>query len=138
MKILQFLFAFNCGLVLVGYTLKSFILVSLRWPWAILFFVISILILRKIVNLRIFQFENSGLVFSIKSYHPLKKGIVSPLVEYPVDYLRSLKIERSVFVDVIVIDIDLKEKETPFRIKIKVSDISDNDYRRMVNSFLQK
>ncbi|MFP7654273.1 hypothetical protein [Chryseobacterium proteolyticum] len=138
MRILQFLLAMNCCLALAGSVLKSFIPLELRWTLVGVFFVVSLIILKKITNLKVFQFENSGFIFSIKYYHPSKKGIVFPLVEYPVNKLRSLKMERSMFADIIVIEVDLKEKEMPFKIKIKVSDISDSDYRKMVNSFSQK
>jgi hypothetical protein len=138
MRILQLLLGFICCLTIGGYILRSFIPIEFRWPLLGVSLVISLLILRKLMNLKVFHFENSGFIFSIKYYHPSKKKIVFPLIEYPVNKLRSLKIERSVFADVIVIDVDLKEKEMPFRIKIKVSDISDRDYRKMVNSFSQK
>ncbi len=138
MRVWQFLLVFNCCLAVCGFVLQSLIPVELRWPLLGMFLVISILIIKKITSLKVFQFENSGFIFSIKYYHPSKKGIVFPLVEYPVHKLRSFKIERSVFADIIVIDVDLKEKEMPFRIKIRVSDINDRDYRKMVNSFSQK
>lgn len=121
-----------------GFILKSIIIddirITLLWSSCIMIFWIVV----KIINLKVFYFENSGLVFCIKYYHPLKKGIILPLIEYPVSRLRKFNIDRSLFLNTLIIDIETKCKEAPLQVKIKISYINDIEYKKMLTSFMHK
>ncbi|KFF03087.1 hypothetical protein [Chryseobacterium luteum] len=132
MRIFQILIALIFCIIAAGFVFKSAIPYDLRWPLLGILIGISVLILKKMAGLKIFYFENSGFVFTIKYYHPAKKGIIFPLIEYPVDTVRTFKIERSFFTNTIIIDVSSKEKSR--QIRIKVADINDGDYYKMANS----
>lgn len=135
MKIFQGLLILSCNLAVAAYILTPNIYEYLRWPGITFFIVIGLVCIVKITRLKVFHFENSGVIFTIKYYHPSKKGLIFPAVEYPVDKMRTLKIERSLFSDFIIMDVYLKEKEKLFRIKMRVNGISDSNYRKIANSF---
>ncbi len=106
----------------------AYILILASFPFIIL--------VNQIINLRVFYFENTGAVFSIKYYHPLKKGIIKPIVEYPNYLLRAFKIEQSFFADIMIIEILTKQKVNIKIIKIKVSNMSKKDQTKIINSFI--
>ncbi|MEY8760016.1 hypothetical protein [Chryseobacterium tongliaoense] len=122
-------------LTVAGFILKSFIDESFRWPLFFFSLALGLFIIIQLINLRIFHFENSGAIFSIKRYHPLKSNVAFPVVEYPVNMLRTLKKERFLFSDFIIIEVHSKKKNKLIRFSIKVSSFSERDYRRMRNSF---
>lgn len=122
-------------LIITGFILKFFIDENFRWPLFFFSLALGVIIIIRLINLRIFQFENSGAIFSIKRYHPLKKGIVFPMVEYPVNMLRTLKRDRFLFSDFIIIEVHSKKKDKLIRFNIKVSSFGEREYRRMKNSF---
>lgn len=135
MRILLMLFILNVFLMITGYVLRSFIPEDLRWPVLGVSAIFLILIVSRIVRLRVFHFENTGAVFSIKSYHPVKRGIIFPSVDYPVNRLRAFKIEKSLMAKNIVVEVNTQQKENPLRVKLNASSITDKDYMRMINSF---
>ncbi|WP_157676784.1 hypothetical protein [Chryseobacterium sp. T16E-39] len=122
-------------LVIAGYILESFIGEDIEWALLTVSTVLFGLILTNIIRLRVFHFENTGAVFSIKYYHPIKRGVIFPHIDYPVNRLRAFKIEESLMAKKIVIEVNSQQKETPLRIKVKASNISDKDYHRMIKSF---
>jgi len=135
MRILMALLIIDVFLAIGSYILKSFIEESILWTILSASLVVFVLTLTSIIRLRVFHFENTGAVFSIKYYHPLKKGVIFPSVDYPVNRLRAFKIEESLMAKKIVIEVNSQQKESPVRIKVKASNISDKDYHRMIKSF---
>ena len=135
MRILITLLIVDIFLIVTGFILESFINENIEWPLLGLSIVFFLLILTNIMRLRVFHFENTGAVFSIKYYHPIKKGIIFPHVDYPVTRLRAFKIEKSLLAKMVVIEVNTQQKEYPLRIKVKASNISDKDYLRMMKSF---
>lgn len=135
MRILMILLVIDVFLVIAGFILESFIQENIEWPLLAISAVFFLLILNSIIRLRVFHFENTGAVFSIKYYHPIKKGIIFPQVDYPVTRLKALKLERSLLAKNVVIEVSTQQKENPLRIKVKASNISDKDYHRMMKSF---
>lgn len=135
MRILILLLVIDILLVIAGFILKSFIEKSIEWVLLSASVLLFLWILSSIIRLRVFHFENTGAVFSIKYYHPIKKGIVFPFVDYPVNRLRTFKIEESLMAKKILIEVNSQQKEDPIRIKVKASNISDKDYHRMIKSF---
>ncbi|MBK1897333.1 hypothetical protein [Chryseobacterium paridis] len=136
MRILMALLVIDVLLVIAGCILKSYIHENIEWPLLSISIIIFLLILNNIIRLRVFHFENTGAVFSIKSYHPIKTGVVRPHIDYPVNRLRALKMKRSMMAKIVIIEVNSQQKETPLRIKVKASSISDKDYVRMINSFV--
>jgi len=108
---------------------------ELRWLLLGFFIIVAIVNAIKIARLKVFHFENDGVVFMIKYYHPAKKGVIFPLIKYPVSDIRTLKIERTLYSNVIILDVNLEKKGRPLHIKMKVSDISYRAYRNIINSF---
>ncbi|SUX48709.1 hypothetical protein [Chryseobacterium indoltheticum] len=119
----------------IGFVLKSLIIYNLRVPLLILIGILIIIIFNSLKNLRIFQFENVGSTFSIKHYHPLKRGIISPYVEFPITNITRFKIEEKFLKsDLLKIDILVKKNSSIIKIKLKISNLKSNDYRKMENS----
>ncbi|WP_261512751.1 hypothetical protein [Chryseobacterium paludis] len=135
MRLLLTLLILNIFLMIAGYVLRSLIHEDLQLPLLGASLVFLLLIISRIIRLRVFHFENTGAVFSIKSYHPVKRGIIFPSVDYPVNRLRAFKIEKSLMAKNIVVEVNTQQKENPLRVKLKASNITDKDYMRMINSF---
>lgn len=136
MRILIALLIIDVSLVVAGYILKSFIEEDIEWLLLSVSVILFSLILTSIMRLRVFHFENTGAVFSIKYYHPIKRGIVFPCIDYPVNRLRAFKMKRSLLAKIVIIEVNSQQKENPLRIKVKASNISDKDYHRMIKSFV--
>lgn len=135
MRILLALLILNIFFIIAGYVLRSLIHEDIQLPLLGLGLVFLVLIISRIIRLRVFHFENTGAVFSIKSYHPVKRGIIFPSVDYPVNRLRAFKIEKSLMAKNIVVEVNTQQKENPLRVKLSASSITDKDYMRMINSF---
>ncbi|MDF2506090.1 hypothetical protein [Clostridium sp.] len=119
----------------VGFVLKSLIKYNFRVPFLILMIILIMVIFNSIKNLRIFQFENIGSTFSIKYYHPFKGGIIFPYLEFPISNIKRFKIEENFLKsDLLKIDILVKENNRIIKIKLKISNLKNNDYRKMENS----
>ncbi|MBT2621936.1 hypothetical protein [Chryseobacterium sp. ISL-6] len=134
MKTFVGILIFNVFLAVTGYVLKSLINEELRWPLVFLSFLLTLFIIYRLMKLRVFYFENNGVIFSIKYHHPLKKSIIYPVVEYPVNRLRTFKRVQLLFSDMFIIEVGSNEKDSPKRIKIKVSGLSSRDYLDIINS----
>lgn len=55
-------------------------------------FVLVLMIL--LINVKYLEFESSGMVLSIRHYHPLKKGWIVPLAEFPVQMLEDFSLKN--------------------------------------------
>ncbi|SEH32512.1 hypothetical protein SAMN05421593_1825 [Chryseobacterium culicis] len=94
----------------------------------------NIMIIRKIFSLKVFEFENTGAVFSIKTYHPLHNNTPSPVIEYPLDKLLDIKIRRLLFADIVIVDVYAEHTDSHLRFKIKTSNVSTDFYNKMLSS----
>lgn len=133
MKTLFILLVLNCLFTCSGIILKSLIKTELRWPLFCLSILITFIILKAMFNIRVLQFENIGATFSIKSYHPLKKGIIFPVLEFPVASVQSLTRENSLMSDSILITV-MNHNNKKNRFKIKVTHLSDTDFKKIRGS----
>ncbi|MBT2621241.1 hypothetical protein [Chryseobacterium sp. ISL-6] len=135
MKAFAAILLFDTILIVSGYVLKSLINEELRWHLFFVSLTVGLFMINKLINLRVFYFENNGVTFSIRHYHPLKKSIGYSRIEYPVNRLRTFTREQLLFLDIFNIEIGSSEKSTPIKIRIKVSDLSNRDYLHIINSF---
>lgn len=120
----------------VGIIIKSLIKYSYRLPLFILMIILTVIIFKWIKSLRVFEFENIGSTFTIKYYHPLKRGIIFPYLEFPIENVTHFQMEeKRIKSNVLKINILLKEKDKILRFKLKVSNLSKNSYKKMKKSF---
>lgn len=135
---MNLLFAFILLLVcatLVGFVLKNLINSYLRWPLLIAIMSFIIVLFNWIRKLRVFQFENIESTFTIKYYHPLKKGIIFPYVEFPIKNVTRFKIEKRILKpDLIKFDIFINEKNKTVRFKLRVTCLKQSSYAKIENS----
>lgn len=134
MRILQLVFILISCLLVCCYIFRFLMKKELILMAAFILVMINMIIIKKIFNLKIFEFENTGAVFSIKAYHPFNKKIISPILEYPVDRLLNIRIRRLFFTDLVIVDIDTDHKGPHLRFKIKTSNISTHFYNKMLTS----
>ncbi|MCA6067787.1 hypothetical protein JI747_011400 [Chryseobacterium sp. RG1] len=110
--------------------MKSTIIGGLRWPLLFFSSVISFLFLQGILNLKILQLENTGAIFSVKRYHPLKKGVVFPVAEFPVYSVRLLERQKSILEDNIIITV-ITDNNVKKQLKIPVRCLHDDDFKKI-------
>ena len=123
----------------VGFVLKSVIKYNLRLPLLVLGIILIITILNWIRNLRIFQFEIIGSTVSIKYYHPFKRGVIFPYLEFPITDMIRFRIEKTnLKSDLLKIDLLIEEKTRIVKIKLKISNLGHNAYQEMENSLRPK
>lgn len=96
---------------------------------------VSALIIIKMIKIRVFHFENTGEVFSIRYYHPLKKGLIFPVMEYPVNKLQTLKIESGLTSEILIVEILSRKTGKVVKAKLNVSDVERKDIWHLMNSF---
>lgn len=53
-----------------------------------------IILLRKLFNLRVLIYEDSGEVITIKLFHPINDELRSRVVEFPTSQLKSFKVDK--------------------------------------------
>jgi len=94
-----------------------------------------LIIARCFANLKVFHFENKGILFCIKYYHPLKKGPIPPVIQYPLTIVQYIDIKNSPLFSNPVIDITLATKENPLYFRFKACGFSDQYIRVIKNSF---
>ena len=105
----------------------------IKWLLFIVSLSLFIITIKYFTNLKVFHFENTGMLFSVRHYHPLKKGNITPIIEYPVNRFQSLKIENaSPSSSIIIFVIITKEKKRRFH--IKVSGISNQELKLIEKS----
>lgn len=135
--LLTILALISCATI-VAFILKSLITYNFRVLLLILMMISIIVTFNLIKNLRIFQFENTGSTITIKYYHPLKRGIIFPYLEYPISNITRFKIEENFLKsDLLKIDILVKENNRIIKIKLKISSLKNYDYRQMKDSLNQ-
>lgn len=134
----NFLFVFLILILstaIIGFILKHLIIHYLRWPFFMTMILLIILIFYQIRSLKVFQFENTGSIFTIKYYHPLNKRVIFPYVEFPISSISRFKIEKKLLrQDILKIDILLREKRKVVGFKFKVSGLTDESYAKIQNS----
>ncbi len=132
-KLITFLIL-TCLLTGCGFMMKTVIKTELRWPLLCLSLVVTIFLLKQIWHLRVIQFENTGAVFSVKSYHPLQKGIIFPVLEFPITAVKAVEREKSILSDNVIVTINSKNNKKN-RFKIAVTHISNQEFSKIKNSF---
>jgi len=110
--------------------MKTVIKTELRWPLLCLSLVVTIFLLKQIWHLRVIQFENTGAVFSVKSYHPLQKGIIFPVFEFPITAVKAVEREKSILSDNVIVTINSKNNKKK-RFKIAVTHISNQEFSKI-------
>ena len=112
----------------------------LRIPDKLIIFIvlaIVLVILFKIfIDLKAFIYEDSGEIISIKSYHPLKKKIYSPGLEFPVKQLKDYVIRENIEgYSVAIIIESLRKKE--IRRVYHITGIGKSQFNILVRSLEQ-
>ncbi len=128
-KLIAFLIL-TCLLTGCGFMMKTVIKTELRWPLLCLSLVVTIFLLKQIWHLRVIQFENTGAVFSVKSYHPLQKGIIFPVFEFPITAVKAVEREKSILSDNVIVTINSKNNKKK-RFKIAVTHISNQEFSKI-------
>ncbi len=70
------------------------------------------------IKLRFIDVESSGLILSVKSYHPFRRGFIHPIFELPFDNITSIEIERKPFCTNLVLCIKSSERKVKKKIYI--------------------
>jgi len=81
----------------------------------------------ELYNLRCFEIENSGMVFTIRLFHPLKSGHVFPMSEFPVNALADFSFNNTLFFSLLQLKIKHKDRIVSFRYKIQGLDHKNSD-----------
>ncbi len=126
------------SLIVLGCFFSILILLFNQIPYnhmmAILFGVLILILLIIIWKLRIIEIENSGMIVSIKQYHPLKKGIIYPVFEMPFTELRYLQISNKRFEHVLIIN-RIKDTGPETYLKFYFKGVEDQEIDRLRTSF---
>jgi len=95
----------------------------------IMFFLICFLVylLYRVINLRRIHVESSGIILTIKSYHPVRKGIIGPILELPIDHITQMRIEKKSFYTILILTIKTQNKT--FQKKIDITGIGRQKLR---------
>ena len=126
LSFLVFLASFG---ILVLYILEMMFQFSLTLM--ILFFACFLVYLvYRIINLRYIDVESSGLILTIKSYHPLKKGIIGPILELPIDNITKMRIDKKPFYTMLILSIKTQQNKT-IQKRIDITGIGQNKLRML-------
>gem|GEM_PF-3878095 len=97
-KTIQFRAKLLIGFIVINLLAIIFLLLF-RYSDVLLYIsgVVLIFIEIELYNLRCFEIENSGMVFTIKLFHPFKSGHIFSLSEFPVHTLEDFSLTYSLF-----------------------------------------
>lgn len=78
--------------------IASIWLIFQKYDWFIIVFLVAfVILLIKICNLHFVEFENSGLVVSIRKRHLLKvNDFVFPILEFPLELLKDSNVKSDI------------------------------------------
>lgn len=92
--------------MLIGFTLIS----PEKFMWLKYMGVLAIIInIIKILSLKYIEYENSGEVITLRSYNIYKKKYAGRQIEMPLDKIRQLKIEKTFWINYLIINIQKNE-----------------------------
>jgi len=94
--------------------------------------VVLIFIGVELYNLRCFEIENSGMVFTIKLFHPLKNGHVFPLSEFPVHALEDFSLSHSFFSS--LLRLKIKQRDRIVSVKYKIQGLDHKNFDTLKKS----
>lgn len=91
----------------------------------------------KILRFHYVEYENSGEVLSLRSYHVFSNKHDGRQVELPVDKVLKLYIEKSFWINYLIINIKKKDGRKTVKIHFPINDMRSKDLETIEKHFIK-